>query len=346
MSSVVAKNFGHAKWHLGRSSNSGVTATVFGAYGFIGRYIVNRLARSGARVVVPYRGDDYDVKHLKVMGDLGQIVPYEMSIRSYEQMQQAVAGSNVVINLLGKPFETNRFDFDQINVHFPRALGAICTELGVDRVVHMSALGASSGAPSKWLRTKFLGEAALHEEFPNATILRLATVVGMEEKFMTKTAELAKMLPLTLQLGSPTAKQQPVYCLDVAAAVQAVLMREEALGQTYAIAGPRVYTNDELYDFIFKTIRRPKSAVVLPLHIQAAIGSLIGMMPKPLITRHMVQTMTADLTAPSHMPGLRELGIAPTPMEEVALQFLKRFRPPGSQTVEELSKLPYNAQNL
>lgn len=344
--SLVAKNFGHVKWHLGRSSNSGVTATVFGAYGFIGRYVVNRLARAGARVVVPYRGDDYDVKHLRVMGDLGQIVPYEMTIRSYEQLQQAVAGSNVVVNLLGKPFETRRFDFDQINVHFPRALGAVCAEMGVDRLVHMSALGASAGAPSKWLRTKFLGEAALREEFPAATILRPASVVGMEERLMTKVAELAKMLPLVLQVGSPQAKQQPVYCLDVAAAVQAVLQRDEAMGRTYALAGPKVYSNAELYDFVFKTIRRPNTAVALPQAVQEMIGAAIEGLPKPLLTRDMVRTMSADLSAPADLPGLRELGIDPTPMEEIAVSFLKRFRPPGSQTVEELSKLPYNTQNL
>ncbi|KAJ1637097.1 hypothetical protein T492DRAFT_834753 [Pavlovales sp. CCMP2436] len=169
----VAKHISHVKWHLGRSSNSGITATVFGATGFLGRYVVNRLARAGARVVVPYRGDDYDVRHLRQMGDLGQVVPFEVSIRSYEQMQEAVAGSNVVINMLGKQVETRRFDFEQTNVFFPRVLGSICAEMDVDRLIHFSALGASASAPSKWLRTKHEGEVALMEEFPTATILKV-----------------------------------------------------------------------------------------------------------------------------------------------------------------------------
>ena len=54
----------------GRSSVSGITATVFGATGFLGRYVVNRLGKTGTRVVVPFRGDEKDVRHLKVMGDL------------------------------------------------------------------------------------------------------------------------------------------------------------------------------------------------------------------------------------------------------------------------------------
>ena len=51
---------------------SGITATVFGCSGFLGRYLVNALARQGSQVVVPYRADDIDVQHLRQMGDLGQ----------------------------------------------------------------------------------------------------------------------------------------------------------------------------------------------------------------------------------------------------------------------------------
>lgn len=58
----------------GRSSVSGHVATVFGCTGFLGRYLVDRLAQKGTQVIVPYRDED-EKRHLKVMGDLGQIVP-------------------------------------------------------------------------------------------------------------------------------------------------------------------------------------------------------------------------------------------------------------------------------
>ena len=77
----------------GRSSFSGVVATVFGATGFVGRYVVNRLGklvspvylptqhislpppgRVGSQLVIPYRGDEHDYRHLRPMGDLGQVV--------------------------------------------------------------------------------------------------------------------------------------------------------------------------------------------------------------------------------------------------------------------------------
>ena len=58
----------------GRSSFSGVVATVIGGPGFIGRYVVNRLGRVGSQVVVPFRGDEHDYRHLRPMGDIGQIL--------------------------------------------------------------------------------------------------------------------------------------------------------------------------------------------------------------------------------------------------------------------------------
>ena len=90
----------------GRSSVSGIKSTVFGGSGFLGSFVINRLGKIGSSVIVPYRGDELHVRRLKVMGDLGQINPYQMSIRKAEEIQTAVAGSNVVINLLGSHLET------------------------------------------------------------------------------------------------------------------------------------------------------------------------------------------------------------------------------------------------
>ena len=107
----------------GRSSVSGITATVFGATGFLGRYVVNRLGKTGTRVVVPFRGDEKDVRHLKVMGDLGVVNFVETSIRSLEQIEAAVADADVVINLLGKHYETLRWRFADVHTSFPAVLG-------------------------------------------------------------------------------------------------------------------------------------------------------------------------------------------------------------------------------
>ncbi len=57
----------------GRSSVNGVVAAVFGSTGFLGRYVVNAFGKMGSQVVLPYRSDEIDIQHLRLMGDLGQV---------------------------------------------------------------------------------------------------------------------------------------------------------------------------------------------------------------------------------------------------------------------------------
>ncbi|TKC47735.1 hypothetical protein EI555_016425, partial [Monodon monoceros] len=90
----------------GRSSVSGIVATVFGATGFLGRYVVNHLGRMGSQVIVPYRCEPYDTMHLRPMGDLGQIIFLEWNGRDKDSIRRAVEHSNVVINLVGREWET------------------------------------------------------------------------------------------------------------------------------------------------------------------------------------------------------------------------------------------------
>ena len=138
----------------GRSSVSGVVATVFGATGFLGRYVVNHLGRMGSQVIIPYRCDVYDIMHLRLMGDLGQLTFLEWDARDKDSIRKAVQHSNVVINLIGREWETRNFDFEDVFVNIPRAIAQASKEAGVERFIHVSHLNASMKSSSKSLRSK------------------------------------------------------------------------------------------------------------------------------------------------------------------------------------------------
>jgi NADH dehydrogenase (ubiquinone) 1 alpha subcomplex subunit 9 len=138
----------------GRSSFSGVVATVFGSTGFVGRYIVNRLGRVGSQIVVPLRGDEHDYRHLRLMGDLGQISPMEFHLKDVESVKKAVQHSNVVINLIGRDYETWNFKFNEVHVDGARVIAEACQEAGVQRLIHFSALNAHTSSPSRLLQSK------------------------------------------------------------------------------------------------------------------------------------------------------------------------------------------------
>ena len=216
---------------------SGMTATVFGASGFLGKYVVNKLGAIGTRVRVPHRGDEVDVRHLKLAGDLGMIQAHSSSIRKIEDIEEAIEGSNVVINLLGKQYETSRWSFSDIHSTFPGVLAEVCATMGVERFVHVSALGGGVDSPSAFSRSKFLGEEPVREAFPGATILRPATMFGDEDKFLNRIAKLSQTMPLYPIIEGGTTRQQPVFMDDVAEAVFRAATTPDHMGKTIDLAG-------------------------------------------------------------------------------------------------------------
>lgn len=73
-------------------------------------------------MILPYRGDFYDAQRLKVCGDLGQVLFTPYDLRDEESIAKAVRYSNVVINLVGRDYETKNFKFHDVNVEGARRL--------------------------------------------------------------------------------------------------------------------------------------------------------------------------------------------------------------------------------
>lgn len=175
----------------GRSSFSGIVATVFGTTGFMGRYVVNKLGKIGSQLIIPYRCDPYHVRHLKLAGDLGQVLFQPFHLQDVASIKKAVKYSNVVINLIGREWETKNFKFDDVHVTGARAIARACKEAGVPRLIHVSALNVTDKPerfvmkkPSNFFSSKYRGELAVLEEFPDATIIRPSDVYGQEDRFL------------------------------------------------------------------------------------------------------------------------------------------------------------------
>ncbi|KAL6516213.1 hypothetical protein OROGR_019518 [Orobanche gracilis] len=171
-STLATKGVGHLvrKGTGGRSSVSGIIATVFGATGFLGRYLVQQLAKMGSQVLVPFRGSEDSPRHLKLMGDLGQIVPMSYNPRDENSIKAVMAKANVVINLIGREYETRNYSFEEVNHHMAEQL-AVKAQIakehgGIMRYIQVSCLGASPSSPSRMLRTKAAAEEAVLHELP------------------------------------------------------------------------------------------------------------------------------------------------------------------------------------
>lgn len=177
----------------GRSSLGGHTATVFGATGFLGRYIVSRLARKGCTVVVPYR-EEMTKRHLKVTGDLGRVVFLEYDLRNTASLEESVRHSDVVYNLVGREYPTKNFSLEDVHVEGAERIAEAVAKYDVDRFIHVSSYNASKDSPSEFFRTKARGEDIVRQIFPETTIVRPAPMFGFEDNLLHKLASAGNLL--------------------------------------------------------------------------------------------------------------------------------------------------------
>jgi len=313
----------------GRSSVSGVVATVFGSTGFVGRYAVNRLGRVGCQVVIPYRGDGINTRHLKLMGDYGQIVPIPFDLYDEESIRRAVSRSNVVVNLLGAQYETRNFSFHDIHVKATYRIAKIAQEAGVKRFIQMSTVGADRNSNSEWIRTKAMSEEIVRNFFPDtSTILRCCTIYGQEDQFLTRLAALANTVPVMPLINKGKQRLQPLYVQDVANAILCAISSPESMGKIYELGGPKVLTLEQVVNLVLDQIVQKSNALNISYKWAHFYGYLFEWLPVAwrLLSRDHVNQMSNDLIVSENALKLSDLGLIPHPYESSIPEVLLAFR--------------------
>ncbi|KAM4819781.1 NADH dehydrogenase [ubiquinone] 1 alpha subcomplex subunit 9, mitochondrial [Thomomys bottae] len=311
----------------GRSSVSGLVATVFGATGFLGRYVINYLGRMGTQIIIPYRCDTYDLMHLRPMGDLGQLIFLEWDSRERASISRAVAHSNLVINLVGREWETRNFTFENVFVRIPRIIAEESRKAGVEKLIHVSHLNSDIRSPARSLRSKAVGEQEVREAFPDATIIKPSDIFGREDRFLNHFANMRYFVGMPLMsLGLKTEKQ-PVFVSDVARGIVKVAKEPAAKGQTFAFVGPNRYRLYDLVQYIYAVAHRPFLPYPLPYFAYRMLARLFELSPfEPWTTRDKVDRIRLSDKLLADMLGLEDLGVQPTPLELKAIETLRRHR--------------------
>ncbi|MDP3242592.1 MAG: complex I NDUFA9 subunit family protein [Reyranella sp.] len=303
--------------------------TVFGGSGFVGRAIVRALAQEGYQVRVACRRIEL-AERIKTAGDVGQITILRTNLRIPASVAAAVSGSQAVINASGIAFQRGRQRYETVHVEGARAIAEAATAAGVQRLVHISGIGADQrNSTNRFIRSKVDAEDAIVSGFANATMLRPSVVFGPEDAMFNRMAQIARQAPFLPVVGDGSAKVQPVYVGDVGAAVVAVLERPATAKSVFELGGPRVYTYREIAALVLREIDRHKRIVGVPAGLMKIMGFFAEFLPVPPLTHDQVDLLVTDNVARPGAPGLAELGIEPTAAEAILPMYLDRYRVGG-----------------
>jgi len=291
---------------------------ILGGGGFVGRALCEHLVRrlgGAARITVPTRR----LRHAQGVQGLPGVTVVQADV--FRDLPGLVPGHDAVVNLVAI-LQGSAAAFEQVHVGLPQRIVAS----GARRVVHVSALGVSEQTPSRYLRSKAAGEAVLRAaEQAGAlalTVLRPSLIFGAGDRSVNLFARLQRFAPV-MPLAGADAQLQPVWVGDVADALVEALLRHEAQGQTYDIAGPRVLTLADLVRLAGRVAGCERPVLPLP-HALATLQALaMACLPgEPLLSRDNLASLTVPNVAGGRLPGLAALGITPASLEGVLPGYL------------------------
>jgi uncharacterized protein YbjT (DUF2867 family) len=244
-------------------------------------------------------------------------------------------GADAVVNCVGILNRSGKNTFDSVQASGAGRIARIASELGVQHLVQISAIGADVTSDSAYARTKGEGEAAVLAAYPKAVILRPSIIFGPEDGFFNRFAAMSRLGPVLPVVGA-NSRFQPVYVDDVAAAAVLGVTGKAAPG-TYELGGPEVATFRALMDKMLHIIQRRRLVLNVPFVLASVMGFgfdmvqavTLGLFNNGLITRDQVRNLRRDNVVAPDARGFADLGITPATMDSVLPEYLWRYRTSG-----------------
>jgi uncharacterized protein YbjT (DUF2867 family) len=313
-------------------SYQGKIVTIFGGTGFVGRYVVSRLASLGAIVRVVTRTPQ-SAYFLKTMGSVGQISAATCTYNNLDSFKEVIKGSYAVVNCLGILFENSKQKFNSVHAQCARMIAEASAQSSVERLVHISALGCDT-SHSQYGISKKQGEKEILKFFPNATILRPSVIFGAEDNFFNMFAKLSLFSPALPLINGGKTLFQPVYVGDVADAVLQSLnidqhSNQSPLGKIYELGGSEILSFKEILERLsFHTGRKPM-LINLPTPIARVQAFFLSILPVPLLTQDQITSLETDNIVNKHSLTLNDLHLTPTSLNSILPNYLEHYKSGG-----------------
>jgi NADH dehydrogenase (ubiquinone) 1 alpha subcomplex subunit 9 len=304
------------------------------------------------------RGDDMEMRHCKLPFELGRSRITFYSPRDRDSIKEVIADADVVVNLIGKyyesgaPCQTDKFpyvtyatnySYHDVNVTIPTTLAEICLEMQVDNLIHVSSASASPTSCSEWSRTKFQGEQAVRKIFPWATIVRPTQFFGKQDRLLNWFARMARWHKCVPLVDGGTKLTQPVWAGDVAKTILKICDAPAKFeGRTVDCFGPSDYSYKELAEFVNDITERHRPIFNLPHALYKPIAKILQYQREPLLVPDFIDQWSEDflpqMTSEEYKAQpddenkiltMNDLGIEGHRIEKEAFSYLHPYREGG-----------------
>jgi len=296
---------------------------LIGGAGFLGSLVAQELLQRDARLRIADRQPE-KAFHLKPLANLGQMQFMRCSVTHRASMEAAIRGADAVVYLVG----TFGAQQEALQAEGAGMAAEIAAAQGVEAFAYVSAIGADPESASGYASTKGKGEQLVQAAFPKASILRPSILFGENDHFINMFAGMIRAMPV-VPVFAPEAKLQPLWVDDAAEAIVSTLSDPDKHGgKTFEIAGPEVLTMGELLKDIAEAQERKR--IFAP--VLDALAGLFAALPGTPLNSDQWNLLKQGSVASGKLPGCKQLGLAPRPLELFLDRWMTRYRKHGRFT--------------
>ncbi len=285
--------------------------TVFGGTGFLGSAIVRTLLGRGTSVRVATRRPE----RMQSADRSEPVTAVRADVRDEASVEAALVGSQAVVNAVGLYVEKGADTFESVHVRGAGNVARLAARAGVERLAHVSGIGASAASSSSYVRARADGERVVNECFRDATIVRPSVLFGPGDSFLSTVDGISRLSPVFPLFGNGNTRMQPVYVEDVAEAIARMLEDSATRARVCELGGPRVYTYRKLIEAVLDYRDRRRVLLPIPFRLWTLQARLLALLPSPPLTEDQVVLMRDDNVVGEDVVTFEDLGITPRDLE-------------------------------
>jgi NADH dehydrogenase len=227
---------------------------ITGGTGFIGQILARHLVNMGKPVRVLLRPS-------LTSPNLPRGVPVEVAVCSLKDergLRAALKGIDVVYHLAGSERQGIQADLEAVDIQGTNVLSHVAAQVGVERFIYLSHLGADRASAYPVLKAKGIAENFILRSGVDYTIFRSGVVYGPNDQFSTVFANLIRKSPGVFWLPDKGRSMlQPIWVEDLVTCMTWCLEDSNTNNQVYQVGGGEYISFRQVIETIIKTIKKP-----------------------------------------------------------------------------------------